>query len=430
MFSLSLRISSLIWFCIILYPPVSSALSPAEVFDKVKDSVFVVKTYDKRQRVIAIGSAVLLPNGRFGTNCHVVKGGANYQVGREGKFQAAAIFAGDPDKDICLLSAHNLEGKPAQLGKASGLRVGVPVYAIGAPQGLELSISDGIVSQLRGGPPPLIQTTAAISAGSSGGGLFDSEGRLVGLTTLYIQGGQSLNFAVPIEWHESIRPGIKPQSSARSEIEWAKHALALRERGDSKSYKDWCRKWTRSDPSSGLAWYCLGESSMLTGGYAEAIEPFRKSIQALPSNATTWANLGFCYEMLNRFDEAANAYQKALHIDPTYVDGWNYLGGAFHFLGREQQAELAYREATRLDVDHFPAWFNLGNTLIALDKKADAVQAFIQAIRIRPNNIYALERLATAYFMTGQRDAGLKTAEKLRRLDPKMADQLLKYSRE
>ena len=67
--------------------------------------------------------------------------------------------------------------------QAADLKVGDPVYAVGAPLGLELSLSEGIVAQLRGGPPPLIQTTAAISPGSSGGGLFDRDGRLVGLTT-------------------------------------------------------------------------------------------------------------------------------------------------------------------------------------------------------------------------------------------------------
>ncbi len=78
--------------------------------------------------------------------------------------------------------------------------MGEPVYAVGAPQGLELSLSEGIVSQLRGGPPPLIQTTVAISQGSSGGGLFNAEGELVGITTFYLKEGQSLNFALPVEW--------------------------------------------------------------------------------------------------------------------------------------------------------------------------------------------------------------------------------------
>ncbi len=77
--------------------------------------------------------------------------------------------------------------------------MGEPVYAVGAPEGLELPLSEGIVSQLRGGPPPLIQTTVAISPGSSGGGLFNTEGELVGITTFYLKEGQNLNFALPVE---------------------------------------------------------------------------------------------------------------------------------------------------------------------------------------------------------------------------------------
>ena len=106
------------------------------------------------------------------------------------------------------------------LGQNAGLKVGDPVYAVGAPQGLELSLSDGIVAQLRGEPSPLIQTTAAISAGSSGGGLFDKEGLLVGLTTFYLEGGQSLNFAMPVEWICEVKPGRKPVAEGHSHAEW------------------------------------------------------------------------------------------------------------------------------------------------------------------------------------------------------------------
>jgi Trypsin-like peptidase domain len=77
------------------------------------------------------------------------------------------------------------------------IRVGQRVYAIGAPRGLELSISDGLVSSIRPyGAFPLIQTNAPISKGSSGGGLFDTDGRLVGITTSSAIDGQNINFAL------------------------------------------------------------------------------------------------------------------------------------------------------------------------------------------------------------------------------------------
>lgn len=78
--------------------------------------------------------------------------------------------------------------------------MGEKVYAIGAPEGLELTISGGLISGLRDfDKDRVIQTSAAISPGSSGGGLFDAEARLVGITTFYLKEGQTLNFALPAD---------------------------------------------------------------------------------------------------------------------------------------------------------------------------------------------------------------------------------------
>ena len=179
-------------FSLTILPVLGHALTPAQVFEKVKGTVAVVKVLDTEGNVKSLGSGVLVSSGRVVTNCHVVEGGASYRVGRGKQLVAATLYAEDADKDICILSAQGMAGKPAQLGKAAGLKVGDPVYSVGAPKGLELSLSDGIVSQLRGELPPLIQTTAAISPGSSGGGLFDGNGRLVGITTFNVEGGQNL----------------------------------------------------------------------------------------------------------------------------------------------------------------------------------------------------------------------------------------------
>lgn len=183
-----------------IFSTAAQALTPSQVFKSVKDSVVVIQTLDAGGNEIAMGSGVLLPSGSVATNCHVIKNGTAFKVGRGTRFVDAIVYAGNNDKDICLLKTNGISGTPAVFGKAANLIIGEVVYAIGAPQGLELSLSNGIVSQLRSGSPPLIQTTAAISPGSSGGGLFDSQARLVGLTTAHIKGGQNLNFAVPVEW--------------------------------------------------------------------------------------------------------------------------------------------------------------------------------------------------------------------------------------
>ncbi len=367
------------------------ALTPAQVFDKVKDAVVVVKTLDAQGKLKAQGSGVLISSGRVATNCHVVEGGTSYQVGRGKQLFPATLYAEDDDKDICLLDAKGITGKPAQLGKAAGLKVGVPVYAVGAPKGLELSLSDGIVAQLRGGPPPLIQTTAAISTGSSGGGLFDGKGRLVGLITLYIEGGQNLNFAMPAEWIGEVKPGRKQVAEGRSQTEWFKRATALLQSKNWQGLLDWCRKWTKSDPE----------------------------------NANAWFGLGNAYEGLKRYVDAIEAYRQAVRIDPDDADTWNSLGCAYDTLKRYDDAIKAYRQATRNDSKMaFIYWYNLGNTYNTLNRYDDAIDAYRQALRIEPGFDYTWYALGITYFDSGNRSAALDVVRELRCLDPEKADKL------
>jgi serine protease Do len=77
------------------------------------------------------------------------------------------------------------------------LEIGEKLYSIGAPLGLELTLSDGLLSAKRAlSGSHLIQTTAPISPGSSGGGLFDAYGNLVGITTFLLKNSENLNFAI------------------------------------------------------------------------------------------------------------------------------------------------------------------------------------------------------------------------------------------
>lgn len=100
------------------FSPVVHALTPSQVFDAVKDSVVVIKSLDAKGKQTAMGSGVLLPSGKIATNCHVIKDGTRFQVGRGERFVAATVYAGDSNKDICLLDAktsvanRRLWGKP------------------------------------------------------------------------------------------------------------------------------------------------------------------------------------------------------------------------------------------------------------------------------------------------------------------------------
>jgi len=179
------------------------ALDARALFERLAPSVLSVEA--RRGPGAALGSAVAISATELLTNCHVL-GGAQQIVVRQGKKEwPASLGRSDPTGDRCLLTIREPMLKPVPgVRPYADLKVGEPLYTLGSPSGLELSIADGILSGLREeGGRKLIQTTAPISPGSSGGGLFDAHGNLVGITTMVLAGrerlNQSLNFAIPAE---------------------------------------------------------------------------------------------------------------------------------------------------------------------------------------------------------------------------------------
>ncbi|MGC4088748.1 MAG: serine protease [Polyangiaceae bacterium] len=124
---------------------------------------------------------------------------------REGKEWVANLERADPDGDRCVLGVRDGNFKPVSgVRSFASLEVGETVYTLGSPSGFDLSLASGVLSGRREeNARKYVQTTAPISPGSSGGGLFDARGNLIGITTLVVVGrdriNQSLNFAIPAE---------------------------------------------------------------------------------------------------------------------------------------------------------------------------------------------------------------------------------------
>ena len=373
------------------HPFRNGILAPDQIFEKVKDSVVVVRVLNKQGKIKGQGSGVVLPSGKIATNFHVTTNGSSYQVGQDGKFTKGIIFAGDKDKDICILDVQERIGNPVELGSASDLKVGKTVYAVGAPQGLELSLSNGIVSQLRGSSPPVIQTTAAISQGSSGGGLFDEEGRLVGLTTLYMKDGQNLNFAMPVEWIEEINADQKKIVDGHNPTEWLRQALVLEERKEWKTLHKWARKWTESEPKNAVSWYSLGYACFRSKtDHNVAVDAFRQTLKIKPDDARVWSLLGVSYVRLERFTDAIDVYRQGLKIDPASPETLRMLGATYFLLKQYNEAVDACSQAVHIDPEDVETWFILG----------------------------------CSYFLSGNRNAALEAVEKLRKLHSDKADKL------
>jgi S1-C subfamily serine protease len=181
----------------------ADVLSAAAVYKKVERSVYVVVAAPTRDDVldrnITQGSAVAVADHLLLTNCHVVMDRPLIRILQDESVAVAHLVGADATTDRCVIRSDG----PA-LAPVSGVRsfadlaVGEHVFAIGTPRSLERSLSEGLISGLRQHTGvDMVQTTAPLSPGSSGGGLFDERGNLIGITTLAsLEGSQNLNFAI------------------------------------------------------------------------------------------------------------------------------------------------------------------------------------------------------------------------------------------
>ncbi len=188
-------------------------LSPSQVFQAVASAVAVVTA----QRAMGggnQGSGFLIdPDGVVVTNFHVVAGAEAIEVKlKNGRtFAVTGVVAFDPEQDICVLKIDASDLPAVSLGDSRQLAPGAKVLVIGAPLGLDYTITNGLFSGSRTSfGQAALQFSAPISPGNSGGPLLDAQGRVVGITT-FMLGGQNLNFAIPIE---AVQALIRRQSAS------------------------------------------------------------------------------------------------------------------------------------------------------------------------------------------------------------------------
>ncbi len=182
----------------------SAAPSLQTVIARSRPAVVVVTATTGVSRT-SLGSGFCVDSvGIIATNAHVIRGATSVvvRIGDLGVTASARPIYYDAGQDIALLyvpAAAN--GVVLKLRSTLELVQGVRVLAIGHPEGLDFSVSDGIVSALRSldSGRQLIQITAPISPGSSGGPILDERGRVVGMAVSQLREGQNLNFAIPAE---------------------------------------------------------------------------------------------------------------------------------------------------------------------------------------------------------------------------------------
>jgi S1-C subfamily serine protease len=176
-------------------------------------STVLLAMWDANRQPVALGSGFVVGDGLIATNYHVIEGasgGTAKFVGVTTTYRIEGIVASDPARDLVILQVPFISGpKSLRIGDSDAVQIGDTVYAVGNPLGLEGTFSQGIISGIRSvETDSLIQITAAISPGSSGGPVLDSSGAVVGVAVATFKGGQNLNFAALPEFMWPRKPSF------------------------------------------------------------------------------------------------------------------------------------------------------------------------------------------------------------------------------
>ncbi len=191
----------------------ASAEKSMEELAKLASSVVMIAVHNRNGEVIGTGSGIMISEkGYILTNNHVAKGGRFYSVRIEDDdevYQTDEIIKYNPVIDLALIRI-NRRLKPIPVYNAGKLVRGQKVVAIGSPLGLFNTVSDGIISGFRDiDGVGMIQFTAPISHGSSGGAILNMNGQVIGISTAGIDAGQNLNLAVSYDYINAFLMGLK-----------------------------------------------------------------------------------------------------------------------------------------------------------------------------------------------------------------------------
>jgi len=425
-----------VWFLIFLLIPLpigAQDLLP-ELVRRIKPSAVAIETYDSRGEKLSRGSGFFVEVDRIVTNRHVLEGAYRAEVHSSGGtvFPVKGVLAVDAEGDIALLKidAPTPSIRPLPLDKTSP-QEGESVVVIGNPLGLEGSVTNGIVSAVRDIPTfgRIIQITAPISSGSSGSPVVNMQGQVIGIATLQITGGQSVNFAIPSERISQLQVATTTTSlsdlvasTGRNKrakaVQFFRDGLSFLSKDDCEKALTYFEKAVESDNNYAEAWAQSGFCNEKLGKHAEAIEASKKAVSLRPS-AESYFNIGLASFYLKQYKDAADAYRQSIKLDPYNASDAHYaLGLVYRDWGKPDDEIQAYKQAIRLRPDYLVAYERLGSRYLKSKKYNEAVEVFRQLSTLKPGDAAAPNNMGEAYFELNKLNEAMESFRQSIRLKP------------
>jgi tetratricopeptide (TPR) repeat protein len=404
-----------------------------ELVRRIKPSAVAIETFDSRGEKLTRGSGFFIEGDRIVTNRHVIEGAYRAEVHSStgAVYPVKGVLAVDAEGDIALLKIDvpANQVRPLQLDKTSP-QEGESVVVIGNPLGLEGSVTNGIVSAVRDIPTfgRIIQITAPISSGSSGSPVVNMQGQVIGIATLQITGGQSVNFAIPSERISQLQVTTMTSlsdlvaASGRNKrakaVQFFRDGLSFLSKDDCEKALPYFEKAVESDSNYAEAWAQAGFCNEKLGKHAEALEASKKAVSLRPS-AESYFNIGLASFYLKQYKEAAEAYRQSIKLDPyNAADAYYALGLVYRDWSKPDDEIQAYKQAIRLRPDYTVAYERLGSRYLRSKKFSEAVEIFRQLAALKPGDYSAPNNMGEAYLELNRLNDAVESFRQSIRLKP------------
>lgn len=180
--------------------PTFASTTNQELYDKVSPSIYQLYAIDKdKQSIISLGNSVAISPQYLATNCHVALSG-NFLIAKVNNqpYLARLCYFNQKD-DLCIVDVVGIKLHPVQIRKSTSVKLGEKAYVIADLQSKQPQITEGVITKII--PQAryvVLQTNAHMEQGFSGGGLFDSSGQLIGITSGGIS-GTDVGYAIATE---------------------------------------------------------------------------------------------------------------------------------------------------------------------------------------------------------------------------------------